>query len=192
MMDGAQVVNPGSLAVGSYAIVDLDSLQVRLERLPEPGEANPRTIVAAVDGSSESAAALDLAARITRSLGARLILVHAFEPAEALLRAPAYNGSLQNRIARGEQLLAAAAAAVADLKPRRLLVEGPAADAIVRAAETHRAEMIVLGSGDDGRGESLGAVSRQVVQQAPCLALIAHRPAQPQAGARASAVTAKQ
>ena len=36
MIDGVWVVNPGSLTAGSYALIDLDTMEVRLARLPEP------------------------------------------------------------------------------------------------------------------------------------------------------------
>jgi hypothetical protein len=93
-IDGARVVNPGSLAAGSYAIVDLETLQVRLARLSDARTSDPPTILAAVDGSAESTAALDLAAGLARSRHACLLLVHAFEPIAAALGAPDYEGQL--------------------------------------------------------------------------------------------------
>ncbi len=61
--------------------------------------------------------------------------------------------------------------------PQTDLLEGPAADAILRAAEAQHADLIVMGSrGLGGIQALLGSVSSQVMRQAACPVVIAHRP----------------
>ncbi len=61
--------------------------------------------------------------------------------------------------------------------PQTDLLEGPAADAILRAAEAQHADLIVMGSrGLGGIQALLGSVSTQVMRQAACPVVIAHRP----------------
>ncbi len=81
---------------------------------------------------------------------------------------------LAERTVQGERLLEEAARVAADLQPSRDLLEGPPADAIVRAAAACRADLIVMGA--RGRGAFrglLGSVSTRVLHHAPCPVLIA-------------------
>ncbi|HEX6290070.1 MAG TPA: universal stress protein [Herpetosiphonaceae bacterium] len=177
VINGAHVVNPGSLADGSYAIADLDHDQVRVELLPEPIPSTPtlfRSITVALDGSLESWRALELAAGLAHTSSAQLTLVYAFESVRTVLGEPYLEDTVGKRIAQGEHLLESAAFYVADLLPQCEVVEGPAAEAILRVSEAHGADLIVMGSRGMGSISSiLGSVSRRVLQQASCPVLIA-------------------
>jgi nucleotide-binding universal stress UspA family protein len=182
IVEGTRVINPGSLAARSYALVNLDTLEVRLEQLRErvPAVAGTfRTIVVALDDSPEAGRALDLAAALAFAYSARLILVHAFEPVSAGHGEPDFERILAARIAQGEQILERAAAEVSVVEPQQDLVEGPAAEAIVRVADVQHADLIVMGSRGMGSiRELLGSVSRRVLQHAACPVLMIHgRPA---------------
>ena len=54
------------------------------------------------------------------------------------------------------------------------LLEGPAADAIVSAAEAHRADLIVMGTRGMGAvtGVMFGSVSTKVTHHAPCSVMV--------------------
>lgn len=180
-IDGTQVVNPGWLADGAYALIDLQRLTVRLERLvtPIPVQAGFRSIVVALDGSPESWRAFELAAGLASSPDAKLTLVYAWEPVSAVRGQPFFDDAVAQRIMVAERLLAAATRCVPDLVVEHEVLEGPAAAAIVRVAETHRADLLVMGARGVGplRG-MLGSVSQRVIHDTTCPVLIAREPPQ--------------
>jgi nucleotide-binding universal stress UspA family protein/Icc-related predicted phosphoesterase len=171
---GAQVVNPGSLAEGAYAVIELDPLQVRLERLPErmPSAAQVfHAILVALDGSAEAWRALEVAAGLARAFNSHLTLVYAFEPIRDTREMPDLD--IEQRLAAGQFLLAEAAQYIDDLQPQREVVAGPAAEAILRVAEAQHADLIVMGARGRGAMQTLlGSVSHRVLQQAPCPVLL--------------------
>lgn len=186
LVNGTQVVNPGSLADGSFALIDIDQLSVQLHRLPEPLAIHPgfRSIVVAIDGSAESWRALELAASMAQRDRARLTLVYAWEPVHPSLRISDNETEAARRIAAGEEMLAEAARYIVELNPEQDVLEGPAATAILRAAEAREADLIVMGARGLGSLRSaLGSVSRRVLQRAHCPILIARE--QPQTAALA-------
>ncbi len=178
-IEGTYVLNPGSLAMGSYAILDFHGHHIRahLERLSEaPLRSSTvfNSIIVAIDGSAEASNALQLGVTLARTFGARLTLVHAFPPVSPTLGDPYVEEMLAERTVQGERLLEEAARVAADLQPSWDLLEGPPADAIVRAAAACRADLIVMGA--RGRGAFrglLGSVSTRVLHHAPCPVLIA-------------------
>jgi nucleotide-binding universal stress UspA family protein/Icc-related predicted phosphoesterase len=177
MISGTQVINPGALADGSYAIVDLERGAVRLEQLPKQLRTEPaffQSITVALDGSPQAWHGLALAAALARAGSGRLTLVYAFEPVRLVLGEPALEDLAGERIAEGQRLLETAANSIADLAPACEVAEGPAADAILRVAAAHHADLIVVGSRRPGSLSSiLGSVGWRVLQHAPCPVLIA-------------------
>ena len=131
-------------------------------------------ILVAVDGSAESEQALHLAAQIARGSKSNLILVHAFEKLPSI-NAPHYRRSLRGHLDKGQKIIDAASAMVADLAPEQELLEGPPADAILRVAAARDVDLIIMGArGIGGVRALLGSVSNKVVHQAVCPVLIAH------------------
>ncbi|MFN8474001.1 MAG: universal stress protein [Anaerolineae bacterium] len=131
-------------------------------------------ILVAVDGSAESEQALNMAAQIARGSKTQLILVHAFEKLPSI-DAPHYRRSLREHLNKGQKVIEAAAALVADLVPELELLEGPAGDAILRVAAARDVDLIIMGArGIGGVRAMLGSVSNKVVHQATCPVLIAH------------------
>ncbi|WTO39002.1 universal stress protein [Streptomyces achromogenes] len=124
-----------------------------------------RPITAGVDGTEESLAALDWAAREAVRRGLPLRVVHAWRYAEAL--AAADRDTQHGWIAQGVE---GAVRSVMERHPGLAvttdLVEGGAADALAEAAAG--ADMLVLGSRGHGRvvGFLLGSVGRQVIAEA--------------------------
>ncbi|GHH30861.1 universal stress protein [Streptomyces rubradiris] len=124
-----------------------------------------RPITAGVDGTQESLAALDWAAREAVRRGLPLRVVHAWRYAEAL--AAADRDTQHGWAAQGAE---GAVRSVAERHPGLAvttdLVEGGAADALAEAAAG--AEMLVLGSRGHGPvvGFLLGSVGQQVIAEA--------------------------
>ena len=180
-ISGTRLVNPGWIAEGSYALIDLDRLTVQLRRLIEPlvlGESF-RSIVVALDGSPHAWRAFELAASLAARTNAQLTLVYAWAPISAVRGQPYLDDAVSERIAVGEQILAAAKRLVPQLEVESEILEGPAAAAIVRVAETHRADLLVMGARGLGPLRSaLGSVSQRVLHDAPCPVLITREPPQ--------------
>ncbi|OIJ98486.1 universal stress protein [Streptomyces sp. MUSC 14] len=124
-----------------------------------------RPITAGVDGSEESLAALDWAAREAVRRGLPLRVVHAWRYTEQL--ATAGRSTQQGWVSDG---VARAVLGVAErhpgLDPAVDVVEGEPVHALARAAA--EAEMLVLGSRGHGPvvGFLLGSVGRQVIAEA--------------------------
>ncbi|AEY87402.1 universal stress protein [Streptomyces olivaceoviridis] len=124
-----------------------------------------RPITAGVDGTAESLAALDWAAREAVRRGLPLRVVHAWRYAEAL--AAADRDTQRGWVSEGA---AEAVRTVSERHPELTVttdvVEGAAADALAGAAA--EAEMLVLGSRGHGPvvGFLLGSVGQQVIAEA--------------------------
>ena len=132
-------------------------------------------ILVAIDGSPQSSAALEVAIDMAQHAPATLTLLHAFPHVSDLLGTPYYEHLAAARTMIGDQLLNAARVQVGDRMPvDTQLLEGPAAEAIVRTAEAEGHDLIVVGSHGQGRlrGMPLGSVSSAVTQRAPCPVLV--------------------
>lgn len=128
------------------------------------------------DFSPASRPALRLALELTRALRAELILCHAWQvpivTADAYMP-PAMLEELTTGTRTDGQRQLDALARSARKRARRVstvLVEGPAAVAIVRAARARRASLIVMGThGRTGLQRMLlGSVAERVLRTAPC------------------------
>ena len=139
-------------------------------------------IVVGVDGSPEAKEALRWAVEEARLRGAALRVVHAWEfPLGAVgPGVPAlYNGEfLQTLRLDAEQLVDRL---LAETDPgatiiETAVVEGPAAQTLIAAAEG--AELLVVGSRGRGgfTGLLLGSVSQQCAHHAPCPVVIVRAP----------------
>lgn len=123
-----------------------------------------RPITAGVDGSEESLAALDWAAREAVRRGLPLRVVHAWRYAEQL--ATADRSTQQGWVSDGvREAVRVVAERHPQLAPAVDVVEGEPVHALVRAAA--EAEMLVLGSRGHGAvvGFLLGSVGRQVIAE---------------------------
>lgn len=147
---------------------------VEARPLPPVGEATRRLLLAA-DLSGASAAATDEALELAHGLGAELLIVSVIDTAAAP-RAEA-------RVLRLDQRRSAREAAARPLVVRGrnlgvrvnfLVWEGEPGSAIVSAAASEQADMVIVGS--HGRGALgrlvLGSVSQHVMRHAPCPVLV--------------------
>jgi nucleotide-binding universal stress UspA family protein len=135
------------------------------------------SILVAVDGSQPSTRAIDTAVDLARRYNASVCLLHAFPHVSDLLGTPEYERLLEARSMIGRTLLEGARTQVGDQVHCDLqLIEGPAAQAILRVAEEEKFDLIVMGSrGHSLLGELLlGSVSNTVAQRARCPVLIIH------------------
>lgn len=138
---------------------------------------SPRfVILAALDGSHASDGVVTMAARLSRSPGAELHLIHVidslFEADQAMLAE-----SAAERRARHQQHLAHAVQQLAEhgvTAPQEHLVEGASENLILDVAEKLRADLILVGThGRKGLNRLLvGSVSEAVTRHAHCPVMV--------------------
>ena len=133
-------------------------------------------IIVALDGSQHSLKALDLACDLAQKHGAKLILLHAYQSTSDLRGNEEFNKLVAMRKGAGEDIIKDARKRMEafSLEIEEDLLEGPAADAIVRVAETRNAELVVMGTRGRGsfKGLLFGSVSTKVTHYAPCSVLV--------------------
>ncbi len=129
-------------------------------------------ILIAVDGSTHSNQALDYGRGMAIAFGARLMLVHVYPQTSDLLGYSDFERLVAQRQAAGQSIIDEALNRLGDVAAtvRDNLLEGPEAEAILTAAETHGVDLIVMGTRGRGAIEGLlfGSVSRKVTHLAAC------------------------
>lgn len=134
-----------------------------------------RRILVPLDFSKHSDAALELAIELARELGAEIHLLHAYELPAAVTMA--YGIAIPQAVWDGVQEAARKRLAdglarleQAGVPGESHLATGPAADAIVSAAQAQRADLIVMGTrGLTGlKHVVLGSVAERTLRTAPC------------------------
>jgi len=140
-------------------------------------------IMFCTDFSTTSDRALELAASLARSSGARLLIVHVEEPPVAYTGGQFYYGVAEP--AREEQLrmLEQVRPRDSDVPVEHHLLTGAPALAICEFAQKEDVDIIVIGShGRTGLSRvMMGSVSEQVVRNAPCPVLTFKQPHQSEA-----------
>ncbi len=137
-------------------------------------------ILVPVDFSDSSKEAVDFAQTLAQKFGAKLILLHAFEPPAPAVPSGFFDTAPLRAAARAsaERLLDAFRSQRANLDPNvpvaAVLVEQSPAPAIIEYAGQHSVDMIVLGSHGHTalRQLLLGGVAEKVVRHAPCPVLM--------------------
>lgn len=104
-------------------------------------------------------------------------MVVAFDPLPSYLGEPNLQAAINARLDEAQQVMEKALQVIGPMPEgvlRTEILEGPAAEAILQVAETHRSDLIVMGSRGLGRftGLLLGSQSQKVVQHASCPVLI--------------------
>jgi nucleotide-binding universal stress UspA family protein len=124
-------------------------------------------ILLAMDGSPHAKEALKYARDLALRDGAQMILVHAFEQVRTYLGEPQEGRLTARRVAGGYEVANGAAKGLqeAGLEVVVEVLEGPAADAILRVADIRECDLIVMGSRGHGTVTSLllGSVSHRVL-----------------------------
>jgi len=143
-----------------------------------------RALVCGVDASDGADQAVALAARLAKLLALRLVVAHAYVPAQSVATIPAASGitvahseqlnSMTKRDAT-EVLERAAAIAGTQREAQRRLLVGDPAKRLADLAARERAAMIVVGSRGRGPLASalLGSVASALIAKAPVPVVIA-------------------
>ncbi len=136
-----------------------------------------KTILVAVDGSAHAERALKFAAGLAGSLGATLLLVTVDEPGP--LKGEVAEFARTENLGRqdvADWILSTARSLAADAGAKTIETDtgsGDPASAILRAADEHGADMLVLGARglSDLQGLIVGSVSHKVLSltKLPCL-----------------------
>ena len=133
-------------------------------------------IIVALDGSAHSFKALDYARELAEKHGAKLLLLHAYHQTSDLRGAEGFNQMVAKRKQAGEKILKEARSRLGQpsFEMEEDLLEGPAADAILSAAEVRHADLVVMGTRGMGSftGAVFGSVSTKVTHYAPCPVLV--------------------
>lgn len=142
------------------------------------------SIVCGLDGSPDSRAALDVAAKLSARLGSRLVLAHVAEVAHVPYAAAYPLGGTSGPAAvamdveaekeAGERLLEEVAVAAGLADAERRVEMGVPAERLADLADEEDAELIVVGSRGRGafKAAFLGSVSNSLVGVARCPVLI--------------------
>lgn len=129
-------------------------------------------ILLAVDGSDHSLKAAKVAGDLARLSGGTLHIVTAFDELPRYLGEPNLSKAIAERTNNAEKILQAAVNEVGEIPGdcESEYLEGSPAETILRDAETHNADVIVMGT--RGRGEMrsllLGSQSHKVLSEAAC------------------------
>jgi nucleotide-binding universal stress UspA family protein len=135
-------------------------------------------ILVAYDGSEHSRTALETAVTIAQSFHSKLIVLHAFDKVPLVLGDDETERFIERAMSKGRDKLAEATLQLRDidLEFSTVIVEGPAAEAILRVADVEGCDLIVMGSRGLGmvQGLLLGSVSYRVLHHATIPVLIVH------------------
>ena len=135
-----------------------------------------KNILVAVDGSEHALKAARVAGDMARSMDAKLRVVTVFEPLPSYLGEPYLQRAISERLGHAEHILEEALHEIGAI-PGGLeteTLEGSVAEAILAILETHRIDLIIMGTHGRGRLASalMGSQSQKVVQLAPCPVLL--------------------
>ena len=135
-------------------------------------------IILAVDGSEFSQRAIAYAGSLAERYGANLWLVHVFSHTSDLLGYADYEKLYARRKSAGQVVLDDARTALGSTsyKVQDILLEGSEAEAILKVAKDHQANLIVMGTRGFGavKGLLVGSVSRKVIHLASCPVMVVH------------------
>lgn len=159
-------------------------------RARTPGLPHFRTILVGLDGTSASDPALEWASDLAKIHGARIVVATVFSPptldaatASGMGFYPGYTKAYEEV---REILERAAADATEKLKARGLAAErvvttGNPAHELAEIAETHRADLVVLGATRRGRiaRALLGSTTSGLLDRTPASVLVARTPTRP-------------
>lgn len=132
-------------------------------------------ILLAFDGSAHAQKAARLAADLARQYQAALCVVHTYDPVPDYLGEPYLQEAISRRTEAADRVMEQAQALLGELpKVETEVLEGPAAEAILRVAQVRQVDLIVMGTRGLGQlsGLLLGSQSQKVVTHAQCPVLL--------------------
>jgi nucleotide-binding universal stress UspA family protein len=135
-------------------------------------------ILVAYDGSEHSRKALDMAVKVALCSNCKLTVLYAFDAVPHILGDDETEHFIERAISKGREKLVEATRHLRDLgvESTTAIVEGPAAEAILRVANVEGCDLIVIGSRGLGmvQGLLLGSVSYRVLHHATIPVLVVH------------------
>ncbi|WP_027881347.1 universal stress protein [Meiothermus rufus] len=134
-----------------------------------------KQILLAFDGSPHAQKAAKVAADLARQYQATLCIVHTYDPIPDYLGEPFLQEVISRRTEAADRVMEQAKALVGALpQVETEVLEGPAAEAILRVADVRKVDLIVMGTRGLGQlsGLLLGSQSQKVVTQAQCPVLL--------------------
>jgi nucleotide-binding universal stress UspA family protein len=135
-----------------------------------------KKLLLAVDGSYNASQAAKVAGGLVRELEADLWIVTAFDPVPPYLGEPNMQNAINARMEAAEAVLKETLKAVGTIHGglKTEVLEGPAAEAILKVAKTRQNDLIVMGARGLGTlsGILLGSQSQKVLHHAPCPVLV--------------------
>ncbi len=138
-----------------------------------------QSIMVAADGSESSNRAIDVAAALANTEGARLTIVTVVTPVTENIQREfqRIEGDRSDPAeAAGQVILADAQqrAGWADIKGKSILLWGDPAEALIDAIMSEKVDAIVLGRRGRGQlaGLLLGSVSQKLVSLSPCMVVV--------------------
>jgi nucleotide-binding universal stress UspA family protein len=132
-----------------------------------------KRIMIAVDNGPPAARAVDVAVRLAEQVGAKVCLVHVFDPSRAFYsEIQVMDERILSKLKQdGEHILQTACDRVPKhLKVERVLLDGEPSEGILDFAREWHADLIVLGNDSRGRLAHflLGSTADAVIRRAPC------------------------
>ncbi|MGQ9834294.1 MAG: universal stress protein [Candidatus Villigracilaceae bacterium] len=135
-----------------------------------------KNILLGVDGSAHALKAAKVAGELTRTMGANLRIVTAYDPVPDYLGEPNLLDTIAARQKHADEILRAALKEVGPTpnEVKTEMLEGSAAEVIIEVANTRQVDLIVVGSRGLGQlvGLLLGSQSQKIIQHAPCPVLV--------------------
>jgi nucleotide-binding universal stress UspA family protein len=136
-----------------------------------------KTILLATDGSAPAERAADFAASLARRYEASVTVLHAYGRLPRNLGEPHMSEVLRKTLEEAHGLVDGVAKRVREAGVAQVstdVLEGSAAEAIQRVAETRRPDLLVVGARGMGtwQGLFLGSVSMAVTQRVHCPVLV--------------------
>jgi len=134
-------------------------------------------ILLATDGSASSQRAAEMAAALAIRFRSKVTVLHAYAPISVNAGASEFPSSVCRTLQESQALTVRVASQLRKLGVAEVetdVIEGPAVNVILGAAENQRADMIVMGARGIGawQGVPLGSVSMAVTQRAGCPVLV--------------------
>jgi nucleotide-binding universal stress UspA family protein len=133
-------------------------------------------ILVAYDGSEHSRKALDMAIKITRCSDGKLKVLYAFDKVPTIFGDDETEHFIERAMSKGRDFMGEALSRLREsgVEFNTDIVEGPAAEAILRIAQNDGCDLIVMGSRGLGmmQGLLLGSVSYRVLHHAQIPVLI--------------------
>lgn len=133
-------------------------------------------ILLPVDGSAHAHRATRYAGELVRLLSGRILLLFCHRPFPKVIGEPYLQSIITRTLEEAQEVLTPYRDTLrqADIPFEDRIMEGPAADTIVKVATIDRCDLIIMGTRgrNDLQGLLLGSVTHRVLQTAPCPVLV--------------------